>query len=60
MATASDSRIALVLSLLYQHWQVKSFRALQQEAVLATLEKEDTILILPTGTHADMQAVLFF
>ena len=56
MATACDSRIALLLSLLYQHWQVKSFRVLQQEAVLATLNKEDTILILPTGTcHFDMQ-----
>ena len=50
MATVPDSRTASLLSLLYQYWQVRNFRALQQEAVLATLDKEDTILILPTGT----------
>ena len=51
MATTSDSRVSLLLSLIYQHWQAKSFRALQQEAVLATLDKEDTVLILPTGIY---------
>lgn len=46
----SDSKSAVMLGLLQQYWQANAFRALQQEAVSATLKKEDTILILPTGT----------
>ncbi len=36
--------------LLQQYWQVSRFRALQQEAVTATMDRQDTILILSTGT----------
>ncbi|KAL0028412.1 hypothetical protein WJX77_004638 [Trebouxia sp. C0004] len=35
--------------LLQQHWQVSKFRALQQEAVTATIERQDAVLILSTG-----------
>lgn len=50
MTAVTDGQTASLLSLLYQHWQVKTFRALQQEAVRATLDKQDIVLILPTGT----------
>ena len=38
-------------ALLYQHWQADSFRALQLEAITATLQGRDSLVILPTGTQ---------
>lgn len=55
-----DTTSAALLSLLQQYWQVKSFRALQKEAVLATVDKQDTILILPTGIAAICTALQAF
>jgi len=38
--------------LLQQYWQVSKFRALQMEAVTATIDRQDAVLILSTGTRA--------
>ena len=45
----NDSASSL-LHVLQQHWQHSSFRPLQEEAVTATLEGKDLLLILPTGS----------
>lgn len=50
-AALQHDKSSALLQLLLQYWQVNSFRALQQEAVLATLQQQDTILILSTGIH---------
>ena len=36
-------------ALLHQHWQTDNFRALQLEAISATLQGRDSLVILPTG-----------
>ena len=36
-------------ALLHQYWQTDSFRALQLEAISATLQGRDSLVILPTG-----------
>lgn len=48
-SVAEAPRNAILQQLLQQYWQATSFRDLQQEAVTATIDKEDIILILSTG-----------
>ena len=36
-------------ALLHKHWQTDTFRALQLEAISATLQGRDSLVILPTG-----------
>ena len=49
---ADNGRNTTLHRLLQQYWQVSKFRALQQEAVTATIDRQDAVLILSTGTRA--------
>lgn len=46
----SDQALAL-LELLRQHWGHQGFRPLQLQALQATLQGKDSLVILPTGVH---------
>src|SRR5438874_12850014 len=49
LSTARIVKCLVLLDVISRHWGYNSFRPLQQEAMTASLEGRDSLVVLPTG-----------
>src|SRR5881394_4082941 len=49
LSTARIVKCLVLLDVISRHWGYNSFRPLQQEAMAASLERRDSLVVMPTG-----------